>query len=154
MGYRAPMLEVRRATAADSPAVASVYLDAFRATYGFPLAHADEEVRRWIAEHVVGQLETWLAVDAGAVVAFVALGDRTVEQLYVTPSRTGGGIGAQLLDLAKRRRPGGLELWTFQVNAAARRFYRRHGFREVELGDGSGNEEGQPDVRLAWPAGG
>jgi hypothetical protein len=26
----------------------------------------------------------------------------------------------------------------------------RHGFTEVELTDGSGNEEREPDVRLAW----
>ena len=30
--------------------------------------------------------------------------------------------------LAKERRPGGLELYTFQVNDRARRFYERHGF--------------------------
>jgi hypothetical protein len=41
-------------------------------------------------------------------------------------------------------------LWTFQANAPARRFYERHGFGAVEFGDGSGNEEGEPDVRYVW----
>jgi len=52
---------------------------------------------------------------------------------------------------AQARRPAGLELWTFQVNDGARRFYERHGFRAVEVTDGAGNEERQPDVRYAWP---
>jgi putative acetyltransferase len=40
-----------------------------------------------------------------------------------------------------------LRLWTFQRNAGARRFYERNGFAAVELTDGLGNEEREPDVR-------
>jgi hypothetical protein len=54
------------------------------------------------------------------------------------------------MELAKQRRPAGLDLYTFQVNGGARRFYERHGFVGIALGDGSGNDEGQPDVRYAW----
>jgi len=48
------------------------------------------------------------------------------------------------------RSPGGLTLDTFQVNARARRFYERNGFRIDALGDGTSNEAGQPDVRYVW----
>ena len=48
------------------------------------------------------------------------------------------------------RRPDGLSLYTFQVNDGARRFYERHGFVVAALGDGSDNEEGQPDIRYEW----
>lgn len=84
------------------------------------------------------------------MIGFISLGDDAVEQLYVAPGRTGEGIGSRLLGLAKEKRPDGLHLYTFQVNAGARRFYERNGFRVVELNDGSNNEEGQPDVRYAW----
>jgi ribosomal protein S18 acetylase RimI-like enzyme len=70
--------------------------------------------------------------------------------VYVAPGWTGRGIGSRLIELAKSRRPGGLDLYTFQVNAGARRFYERQGFVEVARGDGSDNEEGQPDIRYAW----
>ena len=40
-----------------------------------------------------------------------------------------------------------LRLYTFARNAGARRFYERHGFVAVAFGDGSANEEGEPDVR-------
>ena len=49
---------------------------------------------------------------------------------------TGRRIGGRLVALAMARRPRGLDLSTFQVNSGARRFYERHGFVEVEHGDG------------------
>ena len=36
--------------------------DACRATYDFPLAHPDDEVRRWIAEEMLPTHEAWVAV--------------------------------------------------------------------------------------------
>jgi hypothetical protein len=64
--------------------------------------------------------------------------------------RTGIGLGARLVDLAKSRRPAGLQLWRFVTNIGARRFYERHGFVVAEVTDGSGNEENEPDVRFIW----
>lgn len=59
-------------------------------------------------------------------------------------------LGDRFVALAKQRRPDGLQLWTFQVNGPARRFYERHGFAAVEETDGAGNEEREPDVRYVW----
>jgi hypothetical protein len=57
---------------------------------------------------------------------------------------------AEDADRAKARRPDGLGLWTFQVNAPAIRFYLRHGFRIIRRTDGAGNEEREPDLRMEW----
>jgi GNAT superfamily N-acetyltransferase len=74
-----------------------------------------------------------------------------VDQLYVAPDRLGEGIGRRLLELAQSRAGAdGLQLWTFQVNERARRFYERNGFELAEMTDGSGNEEREPDVRYVW----
>ncbi len=43
-----------------------------------------------------------------------------------------------------------LNLFTFQRNTAARAFYERHGFRLVDLSDGTRKEEGEPDAHYAW----
>jgi ribosomal protein S18 acetylase RimI-like enzyme len=144
-------LSVRRALPDDAPAVADIYLASFRETYDFPLAHTDDEVRGWVAGHLLPNSETWLAERDGSPVGFVTISGEAIEQLYVAPGCTGRGVGSRLVALAQERRTAGLSLWTFQVNAGARRFYERHGFRAVEFGDGSGNEERQPDVRYAWP---
>lgn len=141
---------LRSADPADAAAVAEVYLASFHATYAFPLAHTDDQVRAWIRDEVFPRSETWVAVEDSAIVGLLVLGDGFIDQLYLRPDRRRRGIGSRLIALAKERRPGGLELYTFQVNEAARIFYEHHGFTAVWFGDGSANEEGQPDVRYAW----
>jgi GNAT superfamily N-acetyltransferase len=144
------VIELRRAIPEDAAAIAEVFLDSFHATYDFPLAHADDEVRGWIRDRVVPQMETWVADDGGHIVAMMVLAPGWIEQLYVAPDRLGAGIGGRLVDLAKSRSPEGLTLWTFQVNERARRFYERHGFVAVETTHGHANQERQPDVRYEW----
>lgn len=144
---------IRRATADDGQALGDVWLSSWRATFDFPPAHPDDDVRRWLATELLPSNETWVAVDpedTGRLVAFMALSDTKVEQLYVVPHWIGHGLGRRFIELAKSRRPAGLDLWCFQVNAAARRFYERNGFVPVRFGDGSTNEERQPDILFRW----
>jgi pimeloyl-ACP methyl ester carboxylesterase/GNAT superfamily N-acetyltransferase len=142
---------IRRATEADAPAVGDVWLASWRATFDFAPGHPDDAVRTWLAQELIPSTEAWVALDpAGRVVGLMALSEAMVDQLYLAPDWIGRGLGARLLDLAKAQRPGGLDLYCFQVNGRARRFYERHGFAAIAFGDGSGNEEHQPDIRYAW----
>jgi GNAT superfamily N-acetyltransferase len=143
-------ISIRRAAAADADAVADVYLASFHATYTFPLAHTDDEVRAWLAGIVGVGGRTWVAEADGPVLAMMVVADGWLDQLYVDPGWLGRGIGSRLIDVAKEREPGGLQLYTFQVNDRARRFYERHGFVATWFGDGAANEERQPDVRYEW----
>jgi GNAT superfamily N-acetyltransferase len=142
-------LAIRRGTADDARAAADLYLRARKAALGAipPLVHDDDDVRGHFASHIVEACELWVAEDPPGVLAGILVldGDH-VDQLYVDPERTGRGIGSRLLDVAKRERPDGLRLWTFQSNAGAQRFYVRHGFVEAERTDGRGNEERAPDI--------
>ncbi len=99
---------------------------------------------------VIPRLEVVVAERGGAVLGFLALQDEWVEQLYVDPAAWRSGAGSMLLERARQRRPDGLKLWTFQRNALARAFYRKHDFVEVRETDGSTNEEREPDVMLEW----
>jgi GNAT superfamily N-acetyltransferase len=91
-----------------------------------------------------------VAVDQkGEVLGFIAFSQDWVNQLYIAPGAQRAGIGSRLLQRAKAS-SGFLQLWTFQANTRARRFYRQHGFVELELTDGERNEEKTPDVRLEW----
>ncbi len=142
---------IRRATPADAAAVADVWLASWRATFDFSPGHPDDEVRTWVGQELLPSTEAWVAADpAGRVIGVMALSEAMVEQLYLAPDWIGRGVGARLLDLAKERRPAGLDLYCFQANRRARRFYERHGFAPVAFGDGTGNEEHQPDIRYAW----
>ena len=143
-------LSIRPATAADAEPIADVFLASFRATYDFPLAHTDDEVRGWIRDVVIPGGGTWVAEVGRAVVGMMVVRPGELDQLYIAPDRLGQGIGRALLDHAKARAPEGLRLYTFQANERARRFYERNGFVEDRRGDGSDNEEHQPDVRYVW----
>lgn len=142
---------IRRAVGADAAAVAEVWLRSFGAALpDVRRAHTDDQVRSWFREVVVPGQETWVATADGAVAGLMVLDGDDLDQLYVDPDMQGRGVGGRLVEVAKRRRPDGLALWTFQVNAPARRFYERHGFVAAESTDGHRNEEREPDVRYRW----
>jgi ubiquinone/menaquinone biosynthesis C-methylase UbiE/GNAT superfamily N-acetyltransferase len=141
----------RRATDADAAEVAALYAGARRAAVPAipPSVHDDASIAGYVRTKMIPILETWVAVDAGRIVGLLALEDDWVGQLYLAPDRTGEGIGAELLSLAKAKRPAGLQLWAFQSNVRAIAFYERHGFVAEAWTDGD-NEEGAPDVRMRW----
>ena len=146
-----PEAVIRLASPADADGVADVWLASFKATFPFPPAYPDDDVRRWIRDEIVTRDETWVAVEPdGAIVGFMSLREDDLDHLYVRPDRFDRGIGSRFVELAKQRRPAGLGLYTFQVNDRARAFYERRGFRVERLGNGESNEERQPDVRYAW----
>jgi GNAT superfamily N-acetyltransferase len=122
---------------------------AIRATLpGLREPHTAAEDAAWIRA-IFTRHSVWLAAHDGRVVGIASRDGEWVGQLYVAPGYTGRGIGQRLLDkmLIEAAAGGVLRLWTFQRNGGARRFYERNGFIAVELTDGSGNEEGEPDVR-------
>lgn len=144
---------LRPAQRAEISAIADVFLAARRSIlHVVPLAHPDADVPRWIGEALFAETSMWVAERGGAIIAMMSLSPGWLEHLYVHPAAHGGGVGSALLMLAKARPEAalGLQLWTFQGNAGARRFYERHGFTAAEFTDGSGNEERTPDVRYVW----
>jgi GNAT superfamily N-acetyltransferase len=138
------------ARADDASEIADVWIRSFHATYTFPMAHSADEVHEHVRETLLPSTETWVAEEQDKVVGFMSIDATSVVQLYLDPDYTGRGIGSRLIAIAKEHGPAGLELWTFQVNEGARRFYERHGFTVAEMTEGAGNEEQQPDVRYIW----
>jgi GNAT superfamily N-acetyltransferase len=146
---------LRRALPEDSAAIARVFKAAVQdAMPWLPELHTAEEDRRYFREHVLAGMEVWAVERDGEIAGFTALGTRDgvdfLEHIYVVPNQQRQGLGSELLDRAKERRPQGFRLWVFQRNAEARSFYERHGLRLVELTDGSANEEREPDALYEW----
>jgi 8-oxo-dGTP pyrophosphatase MutT (NUDIX family)/N-acetylglutamate synthase-like GNAT family acetyltransferase len=141
----------------DAADCASVYLRSRRfAIPEVPVVHDDSDVRRWMADEVIAHADVTVAEVDGMVVGLMVLEADAkrrsgwVEQLYLDPSWIGRGLGEQFVQRAKSALADGLQLWTFQANGAAQRFYERLGFSEVERTDGHGNEERAPDIRYHW----
>jgi ribosomal protein S18 acetylase RimI-like enzyme len=142
---------IRVAEARDADEIAEVHTIAMREAMPYlPHLHTDAETRSWVAEVVLPRQEVWVAEAGGRVVGVAALEGEMLQQLYILPGYQGRGIGSDLLALAKSRRPDGLRLYAFQRNTRARAFYERRGFVAIAFGDGSGNEEGEPDVLYEW----
>jgi GNAT superfamily N-acetyltransferase len=144
-------MRIRAAASTEAHALAALWLRSRAASFpAIPATvHTDAEVNEWFEDVVLPNREVWVAEQAGTAVALLVLENDWVDQLYVEPTATGGGIGGALLDHAKDRRPTGLRLWTFRDNANARRFYERHGFVVVAETAGD-NEEHAPDVCYEW----
>jgi ribosomal protein S18 acetylase RimI-like enzyme len=141
---------IRPAEPGDAKAVAEVFLAARAGMTYLPELHTAAETRGWVRDVLLRDHEVWIAEVDSRVAGFAALSDDFLEHIYVHPQAQGRGLGTVLLALSKARRPEGLRLWVFQKNEGARRLYERHGFELVELTDGAGNEEREPDALYEW----
>ncbi|MDF0599857.1 GNAT family N-acetyltransferase [Psychromarinibacter sp. C21-152] len=147
-------MRLRPARRRDVPRLAGILGGWVQETVWMPKLHDAEEDRAHVAM-LIDRFEVTAARDWRGAQGFLARDGGWVHSLYVAPRARGQGVGARLLEAAKAR-TGRLELWCFQANLDARRFYARHGFAEVEFTDGAENDEKLPDVRLVWerPEGG
>jgi GNAT superfamily N-acetyltransferase len=126
--------------------LAFILSDWSRRTAWLPEVHSPAELRV-LAAMLIERMEVIVTGDPAQ--GFLARQDGTIHALYVLPALRGLGTGTRLLDQAKAT-SAELVLWCHQANAPARAFYARHGFAETGTGDGSGNDEGLPEVRLTW----
>lgn len=143
------MIELRPARPEDAEAIGRLFAASRRLLTFLPELHSVDEDLGFIRDHVMADCRVTVATRSGVIVGFVAEKPGWIEQLYLDPAQRRSGIGAQLLEAAKRHQPR-LDLWCFAENAPARAFYEKHGFVPVEETDGSGNEAGAPDVRYRW----
>jgi GNAT superfamily N-acetyltransferase len=111
--------------------------------------HTPEEDRWYFRERVFKTCEIWGAFDGDVMIGLIAFRMDWVDQLYALPTEQRCGIGSELLQVAQRSFDR-LQLWTFQRNTQARRFYEARGFVLVRETDGAGNEEKEPDVLYLW----
>ncbi len=111
--------------------------------------HTPDEDRWFYRERMFATAALWGAFDGDAMTGVIAFREDWIEQLYVLPGAQRRGSGSALLAIA-RQDAARLQLWTFQRNTRACRFYEARGFVRVEQTDGSRNEEREPDARYLW----
>jgi putative acetyltransferase len=136
----------RPATAADVPALASLYADTARALG--PAVYSRVQVDAWAGfgqdtaafRAYVLDADTWLAADTdGQALGFCGVGrsadpgDATeVHSLYVHPSAVRRGLGSRLLaDALVRARGRGAQRFAAWVTPFSRPVFERAGFRLV-----------------------
>ena len=111
--------------------------------------HTPEEDQWFFRERVFETCEVWGAFDGAAMRGIIAFREGWIDQLYVLPTAQRRGVGKDLLQVAQNAFDR-LQLWTFQRNAPARRFYEARGFALIQQTDGARNEEKEPDALYLW----
>lgn len=139
---------VRRAVGEDAKPMAAVMQGWLEETPWIPVLHTLAETEAFCVR-LVATTECWVAEEAGGVCGFLTRDGNWINALYLAPEARGRGVGSALL---RRAMTGcdALQLWCFQQNDGARRFYERHGFVTEEFTDGAGNDEKLPDIRYVW----
>jgi GNAT superfamily N-acetyltransferase len=135
---------------ADMDAAARVHRIAF--DHALPTLaglHTLEEDRWFFRQRVFKTCEVWGAFEGDTMAGVLAFREGWIDQLYVVPEAQGRGLGTALLRIAQNTFDR-LQLWTFQRNIQARRFYEARGFALVQETDGAHNEEKEPDALYLW----
>ena len=97
-----PLVLVRPNLPRDATAVAELIVAACQQAYAFfAWNETVASIGEWLAEDPLRWSETWVAEANGSVVAFMALEDNFIDQLFVAPPWQGKAIGARLMALAK-----------------------------------------------------
>ncbi len=145
------MIPVFSAAISDSDAIFDIFKNARSEMTYLPDIHPSAETREFI-NNLVKSGYVLVAKENGRVVGFVHAKDGWVNHLYVDPPFQNQGVGNALLEEVKKQNPNGLNLWVFEENVNAIKFYEREGFvlvdkREKEQAD---NEEGLSDRKYYW----
>lgn len=143
-----PEWHLRTATPADGQQVAQTFRSSFGLLEFLPTLHTPEEDLTFFARVIERQRVT-VADRRGRVVGLMSEAESWVDHLYVHPDYLGQGIGSALIVRAQDQQEH-LQLWCFQRNARARRFYEAHGFAASRFTDGGHNEEQEPDLLYEW----
>lgn len=142
--------QLRSARTQDMQACATIHNDWIDETSWMPRLHSRAEVEGHYKTAVAQDRKTLVVVSGHLVLGFATLSaDQQLSALYVSRANRRRGVGRFLLDTVKREFGDRLQLWTFQANDAAQKFYGREGLFEINRTDGD-NEEGLPDLLLEW----
>lgn len=138
-----------RATRTDQDRIIEIWREASRAGHPF-LSEQDLDAQEHLtrrehlprADIVVAELD-------GEIVAFIATLGVNIGALFVSPDVQGRGIGRLLIENAQARSTR-LKLGVYEANNAARAFYKRLGFIEVDRRERDDEGRPLPMLNFAW----
>ena len=118
------------------PELVHIWRDSFERAVRVSNPHAFEDHLRFLDEELSRSHSVVVALEeeSSKVIGFIAYTPKKISQLDVHMDHQNRRVGSHLLDIAKQNSRGCLQLFTFERNRSAQRFYESRGFRIVARG--------------------
>lgn len=144
-------IQIVQARSEDASAVVMIFREARADMTYLPTVHTPKETSDYFSK-LVRDGKIQVIKENGVTAGFVQAEDGWIHHLYIAPCFQKKGFGKLLLDKAKETNPAGLQLWVFEANIGAIKFYEREGFVLVQKRDQekTTNEENLPDRKYQW----
>ena len=137
---------IRLMEVADLDAVAKIWLDVNRQAHDFiPAAYWEENFAA--VKEMLPSAEVYVWEENGQIQGFVGLYEDYIAGIFVPEQAQSKGIGGQLLNYIKGRKPY-LSLKVYQKNIRAVKFYKREGFQIKE--ESTDQETGEKEYTMEW----
>lgn len=124
------MIQIRKTTPQDHYQLSAIWLESSLLAHDFIPEQYWKRNQKVMEEQYLPLAEVYVAEEKGIPVGFIALMDRHLAAIFVSPGRQGKGIGSLLLQHVKTLRPT-LELKVYQKNDKSVGFYQSKGFEIV-----------------------
>ena len=136
----------------DLAACAAVVNDYIDETPWLPRVQERAEIEAVFAPELLEKRRILVVRQRGEVAGYMSIDPSVsvVTAIYLRAGMRGSGVGARMLDAAKRMMPQGFELSVFEPNADALRFYARQGLVEVPERRNESTEEGIATLTMRW----
>lgn len=130
-------MNIRKATIQDLSRIAEILVFVKRMNYrrifqddaaSFGVLQVLSVAEEYAAPEILGHI--WV-YDDGFVKGLIHIEGKQIRELYVDSFFENQGIGAELIEFAKREF-GAASLWVLEKNTGAIRFYEAHGFRRTD----------------------
>ena len=137
---------IRKYRAEDTEALISIWDNAEALAHSFLSPEVRDQVRRDMRSLYLPNAETWVLVDEGVPVGFIAMIGKEIGGLFLDPSQHGKGKGREMVDHVVAIK-GPLTVEVFKDNKIGLPFYERYGF--VVTGEGMFEASGDETFKMA-----
>lgn len=128
---KATQIVIRKYQPADTNILVSLWQEANALAHPFLPDDFVAQVAKDMRNIYLPKAETWVLINAGQPVGFIALLGDEIGGLFLKPSEHGKGLGRKMVDHAVDLK-GPLRVEVFKNNFIGRRFYDSYGFKYVE----------------------
>jgi putative acetyltransferase len=121
-------MEIRKLRNNDITKVIELWYDTSVLAHDFISTDYWKDNKKAMAKVYLPNSETYLALQKGDIVGFIAMADNYLAAIFVQTNMQGNGIGKKLLNYIKRKRTT-IQLKVYKKNSNSIHFYKKQDFK-------------------------